>query len=51
MGDSALEKVIEAIVEPSKEIKDGYQSYVATTKKGEKFTGLKVDRMPTSGAA
>ena len=38
----SLEKIVESIVEPSKEIKEGFQSYVATTKKGQVFTGLKI---------
>jgi quinoprotein glucose dehydrogenase len=38
----SLEKLIEAILEPGKEIKEGFQSYVATTKKGQTFTGLKL---------
>jgi putative membrane-bound dehydrogenase-like protein len=37
-----VEKIIEAIVDPSKEIKEGYQAYVATTRKGQVYTGLKV---------
>jgi quinoprotein glucose dehydrogenase len=38
----SLEKVMEAMLDPSKEIKEGYQSYVATTKSGLTFSGLKV---------
>ncbi len=38
----SLEKLIEALLDPSKEIKEGYQSYVATTADGRVFTGLKV---------
>lgn len=38
----SVEKVIESIIDPSKEIKEGYQSYVATTTKGQIYTGLKV---------
>ncbi len=37
-----LDKLIESIVEPSKEIKEGFQAYTATTKKGLTFTGLKI---------
>ena len=37
-----VEKIMEAIIDPSKEIKEGYQSYVATTRKGQVFVGLKV---------
>jgi putative membrane-bound dehydrogenase-like protein len=40
----SLEKLMESIIDPSKEIKEGYQSYVATTKKGQVFTGLKVSQ-------
>jgi putative membrane-bound dehydrogenase-like protein len=40
----SLEKVVESILEPSKEIKEGYQSYVATSKKGQTFVGLKVSQ-------
>jgi putative heme-binding domain-containing protein len=35
-------KLMESIIEPSKEIKEGYQSYQATTKKGKVYTGLKI---------
>jgi putative membrane-bound dehydrogenase-like protein len=41
-----VEKIIEAIIDPSKEIKEGYQSYVATTTKGQVYTGLKVSETP-----
>jgi putative membrane-bound dehydrogenase-like protein len=37
-----VEKIMEAIIDPSKEIKEGYQSYIATTKGGQVFAGLKV---------
>jgi putative membrane-bound dehydrogenase-like protein len=40
----SIEKVVESILEPSKEIKEGYQSYVATTKKGQVYVGLKVSQ-------
>lgn len=43
----SLEKIMESMIEPSKEIKEGYQSYVATTKKGLTYTGLKVVDTPT----
>ncbi|HET6575589.1 MAG TPA: PVC-type heme-binding CxxCH protein [Fimbriiglobus sp.] len=36
------EKVLEAIVAPSKEIKEGYQSYKAVTLDGQVFEGLRV---------
>jgi putative heme-binding domain-containing protein len=35
-------KLMESILEPSKEIKEGYQTYQATTKKGKVYTGLKI---------
>jgi quinoprotein glucose dehydrogenase len=38
----SIEKVIESLLEPSKEIKEGFQSYVASTTKGQVFTGLKI---------
>lgn len=38
----SVEKVIETLIDPSKEIKDGYQVYVATTKDGRVVPGLKV---------
>jgi quinoprotein glucose dehydrogenase len=39
---SSVEKIMESIIDPSKEIKEGFQTYVATTKKGQVFTGLKI---------
>ena len=41
-----VEKLIESIVEPSKEIKEGYQTYQANTADGRVFTGLKVSETP-----
>jgi putative membrane-bound dehydrogenase-like protein len=38
----SLEKILESILEPSKEIKEGYQTYQAETKKGQVYTGLKI---------
>ncbi len=38
----SLEKVMESMLDPSKEIKEGYQTFVATTKNGLTVTGLKV---------
>jgi putative heme-binding domain-containing protein len=38
----SLEKVMEAILDPSKEIKEGYQAYRAVTTSGQVVTGLKV---------
>jgi putative membrane-bound dehydrogenase-like protein len=43
---STVEKIIESILEPSKEIKEGYQMYKATTKKGLVFQGLKIAQTP-----
>jgi putative heme-binding domain-containing protein len=37
-----VDKLLEAIVQPSKEIKEGYQSYKVTTADGQVFTGLRV---------
>jgi len=38
----SVEKIMESIIDPSKEIKEGFHTYVATTKKGQVFTGLKI---------
>ncbi len=38
----SLAKVMEAILDPSKELKEGYQAYVAVTTSGQVITGLKV---------
>ena len=40
----SLEKVMESMLDPSKEIKEGYQTFVATTKSGLTFSGLKVSQ-------
>ena len=40
----SLEKVMESMLDPSKEIKEGYQAFVATTKSGLTHTGLKVSQ-------
>lgn len=40
----SLDKVMESMLDPSKEIKEGYQTYVATTKKGQTISGLKVSQ-------
>ncbi len=37
-----LEKILESIVEPSKEIKEGFQAYRLTTVNEQVFTGLKI---------
>jgi putative membrane-bound dehydrogenase-like protein len=42
----SLEKVFESMLDPSKEIKEGYQTIVATTKSGLVVTGLKVAQNP-----
>ena len=44
---SSLEKIMESIIDPSKEIKEGFQSFKATTTKGQTFQGLKVIDKPT----
>ncbi|VTS04190.1 PVC-type heme-binding CxxCH protein [Tuwongella immobilis] len=41
-----LEKIMESIIEPSKEIKEGYQTYTVETTKGQIFSGLKIVDMP-----
>jgi putative membrane-bound dehydrogenase-like protein len=43
----SVEKLMESIIQPSKEIKEGYQAYVATTTKGLTYTGLKVSDTAT----
>ncbi|MBY0526895.1 MAG: HEAT repeat domain-containing protein [Gemmataceae bacterium] len=40
----SIEKIMESMIDPSKEIKEGYQTFVATTKKGQVFQGLKVSQ-------
>jgi quinoprotein glucose dehydrogenase len=37
-----VEKILESIIDPNKEIKEGYQSYKAVTISGQVFTGLKI---------
>ncbi len=39
---ATVEKILEAIVEPSKEIKEGFQTYRLTTVDSKVYTGLKV---------
>ncbi|WP_020475471.1 PVC-type heme-binding CxxCH protein [Zavarzinella formosa] len=39
---ASIEKIIESMVDPSKEIKEGYQSYRLVTTKGRTHTGLKI---------
>lgn len=38
----SVEKLFETIITPSKEIKEGYQTYTASTLDGQTYTGLKV---------
>src|SRR5262249_49921442 len=40
----SVEKLMEKMIEPSKMVKEGYQTYVATTKKGQVYKGLKVSQ-------
>jgi len=40
----SVEKLIESMVEPSKEIKEGFQTYVLSTKKGQIYAGLKISQ-------
>jgi quinoprotein glucose dehydrogenase len=42
----SLEKVMESMIEPSKEIKEGYQTWTAATKKGQVVSGLKIAQTP-----
>ena len=44
---STVEKLLESIVEPSKEIKEGFATYKAVTANGQVFTGLKIFDSPT----
>jgi putative heme-binding domain-containing protein len=39
-----VEKIMESIIEPSKEIKEGYQAYQAVTTKGQVLSGLKISQ-------
>jgi putative membrane-bound dehydrogenase-like protein len=39
-----VEKIMESIIDPDKEIKEGYQTYIATTKKGQVYSGLKISQ-------
>ncbi len=39
-----VEKIMEAIIDPSKEIKEGYQTYRAETTRGQVYTGLKISQ-------
>jgi putative heme-binding domain-containing protein len=41
-----VEKLLESIVEPSKEIKEGFTSFKATTVNGQVYTGLKIFDTP-----
>lgn len=41
---SSIEKIMESMIDPSKEIKEGFVTYVATTKKGQVFSGLKISQ-------
>ena len=38
----SIEKIMESIVQPSKEIKEGYQAYRLSTTAGQVYVGLKV---------
>jgi putative membrane-bound dehydrogenase-like protein len=40
----SIEKIMESLIEPSKEIKEGYQAFVASTRQGQVYTGLKVSQ-------
>jgi putative heme-binding domain-containing protein len=41
-ASSPMDYLIDSIIEPNKSIKDGYQSVIIQTKKGEVFSGIKV---------
>jgi putative heme-binding domain-containing protein len=43
-ASSPMDYLIDSIIEPNKSIKDGYQSVVIQTKKGEVFSGIKVSQ-------
>jgi putative membrane-bound dehydrogenase-like protein len=43
---STIEKLLESIVEPSKEIKEGFTTYKLATVNGQVFTGLKLSDTP-----
>ncbi len=38
----SIAKILESMIDPSKEIKEGYQTFLVETKKGRVFVGLKV---------
>jgi putative membrane-bound dehydrogenase-like protein len=43
----SVEKLMESIIQPSKEIKEGYQAYRLSTAGGQVYTGLKVSETKT----
>ena len=43
---SSIEKIMESIIDPSKEIKEGYQSFKVVTTGGQTYLGLKVIDKP-----
>jgi putative heme-binding domain-containing protein len=43
-ASSPMDYLIDSIIDPNKSIKDGYQSVVIQTKKGEVFSGIKVSQ-------
>lgn len=43
-ASSPVDYLVESILDPNKAIKDGYQSVVIATKKGEVFSGIKVSQ-------
>ena len=44
----SVAKILESILDPSKEIKEGYQTFVAATASGQVYSGLKVKDEPGS---
>lgn len=41
-----IEKIMEAIIDPNKEIKEGFQSFKVVNRNGQTFTGLKIVDKP-----
>ncbi len=43
----SIDKLLEALLDPSKEIKEGFQTFQVITKAGRTFQGLKMSQSPT----
>jgi hypothetical protein len=39
--------MLEAVVAPSKEVKEGFATWVAVTRAGQVYSGIKVERLGT----